>query len=81
MSVTFSSSIYNSVDPFQPNRVWWFARPKGTHTGHSPRFGSPTGTVVEGAPQVYSLVLNDDGKAIRFTAGYPADREVGNTGK
>src|SRR5690554_6655518 len=69
-----------SVDPFEPSRVWWFARPKGTHVGHSPLFGTPTGIPVEGTPQVYRLVLDDEGNAVKFTAGYPADREIGNTG-
>ena len=72
--------MHRSVDPIEPNRVWWFSRPTGTHAGETERFGPPTGVRVVGVPQTYSLVLDEGGKAIKFTAGYPADRVAGNTG-
>ena len=35
-----NNRFYNiHVDPFEPNRVWWFTRAKATHTG--PLLGKP----------------------------------------
>ncbi|GAQ80610.1 hypothetical protein KFL_000580040 [Klebsormidium nitens] len=71
-----------SVDPYEPNRVWFFTRSRATHTGVL-NFGSPTPptfTRVESPPEVSSITFNNEGKATRLTAGYVVDRRTGNTG-
>eukprot|EP00243_Klebsormidium_subtile_P002907 TRINITY_DN15934_c0_g1_i1.p1 TRINITY_DN15934_c0_g1~~TRINITY_DN15934_c0_g1_i1.p1 ORF type:complete len:276 (+),score=31.27 TRINITY_DN15934_c0_g1_i1:209-1036(+) len=71
-----------SVDPYEPNRVWFFTRARATHTGVL-KFGStvePTYKRVESPPEVSSITFNDEGKATRLTAGYVVDRRTGNTG-
>ena len=71
-----------TVDPTEPNRVWFMSRPKMTHTG-TLRIGAlviePSGTKVEPPPQVLSLSFDNDGKCYKFTGGYSVDRTIGNT--
>lgn len=70
------------VDPLEPNRVWFFSRPTGTHTGPL-RFGgttiAPTGKRIEAAPQASSMLFNEDGRAYTLTVGYTIDKRVGNS--
>lgn len=75
-----NNRFYNlHVDPFEPNRVWWFTRATATHSG--PLLGKPaTGKKLELPPQANSFTFNDEGKVTQVTVGYVMDRRVGNTG-
>ncbi|GAQ79407.1 hypothetical protein KFL_000300050 [Klebsormidium nitens] len=78
------ANFYNFfVDPYEPNRVWFFTRTRATHTGPL-KFGArtikPTYKRVEAAPEVSSMTFNEEGKVTKLTVGYVADRRVGNTG-
>eukprot|EP00527_Entomoneis_sp_CCMP2396_P006656 CAMPEP_0198145424 /NCGR_PEP_ID=MMETSP1443-20131203/23378_1 /TAXON_ID=186043 /ORGANISM="Entomoneis sp., Strain CCMP2396" /LENGTH=248 /DNA_ID=CAMNT_0043809069 /DNA_START=71 /DNA_END=817 /DNA_ORIENTATION=- len=66
------------VDPLQPNRVWFFNRVKGTHTG---KFmgAEPTGKEIVYPPQIHHMDFNADGKLKEY-GFYTADRRQGNTG-
>jgi hypothetical protein len=67
------------VDPFEPNRVWWFTRATATHMG--PLLGKPaTGKRLVLPPQANSFTFNEEGKITQVTAGYVMDRRIGNTG-
>ena len=67
------------VDPFEPNRVWWFTRATATHTG--PLLGKKaTNKKLVLPPQANSFTFNEDGKITQVTVGYVMDRRVGNTG-
>lgn len=67
-----------SVDPYQPNRVWFFNRLRATHTGDF--FGAaPTGKEIEYPPQVQHLDFNEEG-LVKEYGFYTADRRIGNTG-
>lgn len=68
------------TDPFEPNRVWFTARGKGTNSGKV--FGAlpATGKSFEGPPQTSSCTFNEQGEVTKFTIGYVMDKEVGNTG-
>lgn len=66
------------VDPMQPNRVWFFNRLNGTHTGTF--MGTlATGKQIEYPPQVHHLDFDNELK-IREYGFYTADRRQGNTG-
>lgn len=68
------------TDPFEPNRVWWTARGRGTNTGKV--FGSlpATGRSYVSPPQAQSLTFNEKGEVTKMTIGYVMDKEVGTTG-
>ncbi|KAL4445782.1 hypothetical protein ABPG77_008981 [Micractinium sp. CCAP 211/92] len=70
------------VDKFEPNRVWFFIRTSGTHTGAF-KFGSDvyeaTGKTIQGPPELCSYTFNKEGKVTSFTGGYVVDNRVGNT--
>lgn len=69
------------VDPLEPNRVWFFNRATGTHSGEL-FFGKAipaTGITVESPPQANSLLFNEQGKCYTMTGGYPIDKRIGNT--
>ena len=69
------------VDPFEPNRVWFDTRFKGTHTG--PLAGGrikATGKKVESPPQALSMTFNERGECTELTVGYVMDKNIGNTG-
>jgi hypothetical protein len=68
------------VDPFEPNRVWFFSRTTGTHTGTLAGRIEPTGTEVACPPQAQSLTFNEKGEVTKITVGVVMDRTVGNTG-
>jgi len=72
-----------SVDPLEPNRVWFFSRAEFTHTGVL-IFGAmkmkSTGEPVIGPPQVLSMSFNRSGECYKLTGGYSVDKTVGNTG-
>lgn len=64
------------VDPFEPNRVWFTARGRGTNTGGS----EPSGKAYVQPPQACSLRFEPNGEVNQFTIGYVMDRRIGNTG-
>eukprot|EP00931_Biecheleriopsis_adriatica_P060354 TRINITY_DN36239_c0_g1_i1.p1 TRINITY_DN36239_c0_g1~~TRINITY_DN36239_c0_g1_i1.p1 ORF type:complete len:326 (+),score=36.31 TRINITY_DN36239_c0_g1_i1:69-1046(+) len=68
------------TDPFEPNRVWFTARGRGTNTG--PVFGAlpATGKYYEAPPQSQSLTFNEFGEISKMTIGYVMDKELGTTG-
>lgn len=69
------------VDPLEPNRVWFFSRATGTHTGtlNFARPIAPTGKQVCSPPQAQSMLFNEDGKVYTLTVGYCMDKRIGNT--
>jgi len=70
-----------TVDPLEPNRVWFFSRATGTHTGIL-NFASPiapTGKRYESPPQAASMLFNEAGKCYTVTVGYCMDKRIGNT--
>lgn len=67
-----------SVDPLQPNRVWFFNRVKGIHKGTF-MGAEPTGKEIVYPPQINHIDFNPDGK-IKEYGFYTADRRQGNTG-
>jgi len=80
------SGSYNyfgfSVDPTEPNRVWFFTRGDLTHTGvlmFGPQKMKPSHKRVLVTPQVLSLTFNRSGLATKLTGGYAVDRSAGNT--
>jgi len=83
----FPNSVGNyfgfTVDPVEPNRVWFFARGEAKHEG-TLNFGSmkfpATGIDVVNTPQMFSYSFDEEGRAYKFTGGYPIDRTVGNCG-
>lgn len=72
-----------TVDPTEPNRVWFFSRAKMTHSGDL-KFGAKifpaTGKQVVNTPQLLSMSFDREGRCYKFTGGYSIDRTVGNCG-
>jgi len=80
------NSFGYSIDPQNPNRVWFLVRNTGTFTGE-PGLGfggdlyfPPNGAKLEGSPETFSIIFDDDGKIKYLSVGYVADRFEGNTG-
>jgi hypothetical protein len=67
-----------SVDPKQPNRVWFFSRVEATHIGVF-MGAKPEGKKIDYPPQSLHLDFNEDGKVKEF-GFYTVDRRQGNTG-
>lgn len=70
------------VDPLEPNRVWFFSRATGTHTGplnFGGRFLQPTGKRIKMPPQAQSMLFDQDAKCYTLTVGYCMDKRIGNT--
>jgi hypothetical protein len=74
-----------SIDPKDPNRVWFLVRNTGTFT-EKPGIGlgggayfPPNGAKLEGAPETFSITFDADRKIKHLTVGYVADRFQGNT--
>jgi len=68
------------VDPFDPSRVLFTARPMGTNLGALGAWISePTGKSYEGPPEACSLKFLRDGKIVEYTAAYVMDKNQGNT--
>ena len=74
---------FSADDPIEPNRVWYFERPRGTFTGpfNHPVVGriEPTGAKYVGPPEARSVIFNDDGKVKYQSVGYVTDRFTGDT--
>lgn len=68
------------TDPFEPSRVWFTARGRGTMTGTLAGGLPPTGRSYEGPPQMSSLTFNTAGEVTKMTIGYVIDKEVGTSG-
>ena len=70
-SLTGSPNYFNfSVDPMEPNRVWFFSRSVLKHTGDlifGPQVIKPTGKTIVSPPQVLSMSFNEDGQCYKFT--------------
>lgn len=72
-----------SIDPENPNRVWFMCRNTGTFTGE-PMLPDllnvqPNGNKLEGCPETFSVTYDEDQKVKHLTVGYVADRFDGNT--
>lgn len=67
-----------SVDPMQPNRVWFMNRVMGIHKGTF-MGAKPTGNKIVYPPQVHHIDFSEDGKVKEY-GFYTADRRQGNTG-
>lgn len=74
-----------SIDPQNPNRVWFMVRNTGTFTGE-PGLGlgkaghfPPNGATLNGCPETFSMEFDEDKKLKYLTVGYVADRFEGNT--
>lgn len=74
-----------SIDPEDPNRVWFMVRNTGTFQNDITLIrGLPsvkaTGKKIRGPPETFSITFDDDIKVKALTVGYVADRFEGNTG-
>lgn len=70
------------VDPLEPNRVWFFSRATGTHTGVLNFGGNKiqgTGAEIHSPPQAQSMLFNERGQVYTLTVGYCMDKRIGNT--
>jgi len=72
-----------TVDPLEPNRVWYFSRAVLKHEG-TLKFGKlelpATRKTVIHTPQAFSVSFDGEGRIYKFTGGYPVDKTVGNAG-
>mmetsp|Transcript_10470 Transcript_10470/g.27460 ORF Transcript_10470/g.27460 Transcript_10470/m.27460 type:complete len:121 (+) Transcript_10470:161-523(+) len=71
------------VDFTNPRRLWAVTVSTGTHTGDLvlPMKTIPaTGKKYESAPEVQSYRFDEAGRCTALTAGYVADRDMGNMG-
>lgn len=79
----WKSQFYNfQVDVFDPERVWYMAKGEGTNTGPfpTPELEATYKTVIN-PPQICSLTIDSKtGLIKKYTIGYVADRNIGNTG-
>jgi hypothetical protein len=67
-----------TVDPLQPNRVWFFNRVNGIHTGEF-MGAKASGKEIVYPPQILHLDFDEKGQVKEF-GFYTADRRQGNTG-
>eukprot|EP00541_Cyclophora_tenuis_P012028 CAMPEP_0116562164 /NCGR_PEP_ID=MMETSP0397-20121206/12006_1 /TAXON_ID=216820 /ORGANISM="Cyclophora tenuis, Strain ECT3854" /LENGTH=195 /DNA_ID=CAMNT_0004088427 /DNA_START=887 /DNA_END=1474 /DNA_ORIENTATION=- len=74
---------FTADDPIEPNRVWYFVRPRGTFSGpfDHPINGriEPTGEKLVGPPEARSMVWTEQGKIKHISVGYVVDRFTGDT--
>jgi len=73
-----------SIDPKDPNRVWFMVRNTGTFNGEPLGLGNgidfpSNGSQLKGCPETFSLTFDGDQKAKYLSVGYVADRFEGNT--
>lgn len=74
-----------TIDPNDPNRVWFMVRNTGTFSGEpglglgGGQFVPPNGASLEGCPETFSMTFDDQQKVKHLTVGYVADRFQGNT--
>lgn len=72
-----------SIDPKDPNRVWFLVRNTGTFNGKpfapdSINF-KPNGAKLDGCPETFSILFDEEQKMKYLSVGYVADRFEGNT--
>jgi hypothetical protein len=73
-SFVISQSLFGwTVDPTQPNRVWFLNRQEGAFTGSPFQGVAPTGETIVLPPQTYHMDFNTDGQVTAF-GFYTADR-------
>jgi len=73
---------FTADDPIEPNRVWFFVRPRGTfQNAFTTPFETipPTGAKLVGPPEARSITWNEEGKIKYVTVGYVTDRFTGDT--
>ncbi|EJK67074.1 hypothetical protein THAOC_11938 [Thalassiosira oceanica] len=75
---------FTADDPIEPNRVWYFVRPRGTFSGKPfkhPVVGDieATGAKVVAPTEARSMVFDDEGKIKHVSVGYVVDRFTGDT--
>ncbi|KAL3939278.1 MAG: hypothetical protein SGARI_001430 [Bacillariaceae sp.] len=74
---------FSADDPIEPNRVWYFTRPRGTFQGafDHPVVGriEPTSAKYIAPPEARSIIFDDDGKVKYQSVGYVTDRFTGDT--
>jgi hypothetical protein len=72
-----------SIDPIDSNRVWFMVRNTGTFNGEPLAPGSinwkPNGSKLNGSPETFSLIFDDQQKVKYLSVGYVSDRFSGNT--
>ncbi len=72
-----------SIDPKDPNRVWFMVRNTGTFNGQAFLPDSlnlkPNGRELEGCPETFSVLYDEDQRMKYLSVGYVADRFEGNT--
>jgi hypothetical protein len=72
-----------SIDPKNPNRVWFMIRHTGTFTGEPIAPNSinfqPNGAKLEGCPETFNIIFDEEQKVKYLSVGYVADRFEGNT--
>ena len=81
----FTSNAFGfSVDPIEPNRVWWFERARGTFSRpyDHPVFGliEPNNKDVIAPPEARSVIWKESNKKIKYmSVGYVTDRFTNDT--
>lgn len=79
-SFTIQSNYFGmSVDPLQPNRVWFMNRVRGRHDRGAFMGAPPTNQEIVYPPQTLHLDFNDNGDVTEF-GFYTSDRRQGTTG-
>ncbi len=72
-----------SIDPKDPYRVWFMVRNTGTFNGTPLAPGTlnfqPNGAQLEGCPETFSIIFDEEQKMKYLSVGYVADRFEGNT--
>jgi len=74
-----------SIDPKDPNRVWFMVRNTGTFNGEPLGIGvfgitfPANGSQLKGCPETFSVTFDADQKVKYLSVGYVADRFEGNT--
>jgi hypothetical protein len=72
-----------SIDPIDSNRVWFMVRNTGTFNGEPLAAATlnwkPNGGKLNGCPETFSLIFDDQQKVKHLSVGYVSDRFQGNT--
>ena len=72
-----------SIDPNDPNRVWFMVRNTGSFSGEPLLQDTlnlkANGATLEGCPETFSITFDEEQKMKYLSVGYVADRFEGNT--